>query len=70
MPECDEMNKVIPLKKVRREKLQDKAKATTLCSSGFHKWKIVTDSRFDVKQGRLVTVEQCERCHKERVTLK
>ena len=41
-------------------------KKSTLCLNGFHKWKIVTAKKFDVKQGRLVTVVRCERCGKER----
>lgn len=64
------MSKVIQLDKVRKERLQDKAKQTTLCGSGFHKWKILTGTRFDVKQGKLVTVEKCERCGIERNSLK
>ncbi|HUX89835.1 MAG TPA: hypothetical protein VMV48_04000 [Gallionellaceae bacterium] len=64
------MGNVIKLNTVRRSRLQDKAKAATLCGSGFHKWKTVIDSRFDVRQGRLVTTERCERCHEERTVLK
>ena len=40
----------------------DKAKGKTLCKRGFHKWAIDKDSRFDSRQGRLVTVYRCERC--------
>lgn len=64
------MSNVIPFKKAQKSLRQDKAKAATLCGSGFHKWKIVTDTKFDVKQGKLVTVERCERCGEERMTLK
>ncbi|MFA6903716.1 MAG: hypothetical protein WC236_11605 [Gallionellaceae bacterium] len=64
------MGEVIKLSTVKRARLQDKAKAATLCGSGFHKWKVVTDSRFDVRQGKLVTTERCERCHDERTILK
>ena len=38
-----------------------------MCQHGFHKWQIVKDKQFDVKQGRLVTVLRCERCGKEKV---
>jgi hypothetical protein len=37
-----------------------------LCASGFHRWKAVPERRFDVKLGKLVTVEQCTRCGKIR----
>jgi len=40
----------------------EKAKGKTLCKSGFHKWAIDKDRRFDSRQGRLVTVYRCERC--------
>ena len=40
----------------------EKHKGKSLCRSGFHKWKIVTEKKFDVKQGRLVTVYKCTRC--------
>jgi hypothetical protein len=64
------MGNIIKLNTAKRARLQDKAKAVTLCGAGFHKWKIVTDSRFDVRQGKLLTTERCERCHDERTTLK
>lgn len=64
------MSNVIKLDSVRRSRLQDRAKALTLCGSGFHKWKIVIDTHFDVRQGKLVTTERCVRCHEERTVLK
>ena len=64
------MGNVIKLNTIKRARLQDKARAATQCSSGFHKWKFVIDSRFDVRQGKLVTTERCERCHEERTMLK
>jgi len=57
------MGDVIAFKK---PKLSEKHKGKTLCRSGFHKWKIVTEKRFDVKQGKLVTLSRCERCGKEK----
>lgn len=57
------MGDVIPFKK---PSLADKAKAHTMCKNGFHKWKVVTDQKFDVKQGRLVTLSRCSRCGKEK----
>lgn len=64
------MGKVIKLDTVRRAKLQDRTKAATLCGSGFHKWKVVKDTHFDVHQGKLLTTERCERCKVERTVLK
>lgn len=46
--------------------LKEKNKGKTLCASGFHKWTIATGRKFDVKQGRLVTVSRCARCGKEK----
>jgi hypothetical protein len=40
----------------------------TLCKQGHHKWKVVTDNKFDTKQGKLVTVYRCEKCGKEKNT--
>lgn len=48
--------------KFRKIKPSEKHKGKTLCKSGFHKWKIVTENKFDVKQGKLVTVYECVRC--------
>ncbi len=39
-----------------------RAKRKTLCKSGFHKWAIDKQQEFDVRHGRLVTVETCSRC--------
>ena len=64
------MGEVIKLNTVKRARLQDKARAATLCGSGFHKWTVVIDSRFDVRRGKLVTTERCERCQEERTVLK
>ena len=46
----------------------EKHKGKTLCRSGFHKWRILTEEKFDVKQGKLVTVSQCKRCGKKKIT--
>jgi len=35
-----------------------------LCRNNHHKWLVVKNQQFDVKQGQLVTVEQCSRCGK------
>jgi len=57
------MTNVIKLNAVR----QTRAEHKTLCRSGFHKWQVVTEGRFDVKQGKLLTVEHCIRCGEKRV---
>ena len=37
-------------------------KGSTLCRNGHHKWVADKTARFDVKEGRLVTVQRCSRC--------
>ena len=59
------MGDVIRLKAVRRKR----AEGRTLCDSGFHKWQVVTERRFDVRQGKLVSLERCRRCGRERTRL-
>ena len=39
----------------------------TLCREGHHKWKVSQAKQFDVKQGQLVTVYQCQRCKAQRI---
>jgi hypothetical protein len=53
------MGDIIPFKK---PKTSDKHKGKSLCRDGFHKWEVVTEKRFDVKQGKLVTLYRCARC--------
>ena len=55
--------------KFRKPSLQERSRGKTLCQSGFHRWKVVTEKKFDVKQGRLVTLYRCERCGKEKAKL-
>lgn len=59
------MTNVINLKKAK----QQRAEGKTLCSSGFHKWEVLSARRFDVQQGRLVSTERCKRCGEERIKL-
>lgn len=56
------MGKII---KFRRPTLREQADGKTLCKSGHHRWRVVNERSFDVKQGRLVTLLRCERCGKE-----
>ena len=58
--------KVVSIRKVKQRRAEQK----TLCTAGFHKWETSTTSKFDVKQGKLVTVERCARCGKERFSLR
>ncbi|MGC3981767.1 MAG: hypothetical protein QM808_10930 [Steroidobacteraceae bacterium] len=59
-------NNVIQFRKAKAKRNSDRAEGKMLCDSGFHKWVIVKQSQFDVKQGKLLTVERCERCGKQR----
>lgn len=59
------MSNVLPFKKPAAKPTSTKNKG--LCEHGFHKWKIVQEKQFDVKQGRLVTVYSCERCGEKKV---
>ncbi len=59
------MPAVIQLQEARRAR----ADRQTLCRSGFHKWRVETGGRFDVKQGKLLTVERCRRCGEQRTRL-
>jgi hypothetical protein len=64
-PQTD-MGEIVRFKK---PSLKAKSEGKTLCKSGFHKWRVAQEKRFDVKQGRLVTVERCERCGETRTRL-
>lgn len=52
----------------KKKTAAERHKGKTLCRSGFHKWKILTEKKFDVKQGKLITVYQCTRCGKQKNT--
>lgn len=59
-------NNVIQLRKAKSARTAKRAEGKTLCDSGFHKWQTVKKVQFDVKQGKLLTTDQCERCDKRR----
>lgn len=61
----EQRNNVIQLRKVK----QKRAEGKTLCTSGFHKWETMKKSVFDVKEGKLVTIERCKRCDITRTKL-
>lgn len=46
----------------RHRRPGERHKGKSLCTHGFHKWAVDTEKKFDVKQGRLVTVTKCTRC--------
>ena len=48
----------------KRPKVTQLHKGNSLCRSGFHKWEVLKEKQFDVKQGMLITVYQCTRCAK------
>lgn len=61
------MSDVVYFNKIKpADRLKKKARAHTMCKRGFHKWQIVTEQKFDVKQGQLVTVSLCKHCGKKR----
>lgn len=52
----------------RKKTPAEKHKGKSLCRSGFHKWKILKERKFDVKLGKLVTAYRCTRCGKQKNT--
>jgi len=56
--------------KFKIPKPSEKHKGKTLCKSGFHKWEILKEQQFDVKQGKLVSVYVCKRCGEKKVEAK
>ena len=59
------MADVLPFKKPKQAKPAAN-KGNTLCKNGHHKWVIQPDRRFDVKEGRLLTLFECSRCGKQK----
>jgi len=57
---------VVRFDKAVKRRRRDRARGRTLCGRGFHRWRVDTARRFDVKLGRLVTSEVCERCGERR----
>ncbi len=60
---CPRMGEVL---KFHKPTAREKNRGRTLCAHNFHRWEIVTDRKFDVKQGRLVTLMRCTRCGTEK----
>lgn len=63
------MDQPTDLNKYRKRKRKERGSSSTLCRSGFHKWVDDATKQFDVKQGRLVSRQHCERCGKTRVNV-
>jgi len=53
--------------KARRSSRKSKANGVTLCRRGFHKWADEPRKQFDVKQGKLVSMQRCTRCGSQKV---
>lgn len=62
------MGEVVKFKKPKPS-LREKAEGKTLCNRGFHRWQTVSERKFDVRQGKLVTLLRCERCGREQIKL-
>lgn len=60
------MTNILPFK---RPKASEKHSGKTLCRHGFHKWAASKETRFDVKQGKLLTLLRCTRCKAEKLSL-
>jgi hypothetical protein len=58
------MGDVIPFDRMQAPK--KRPKQSSLCQNNHQKWAIIKEREFDVNQGKLVTVERCERCGKTR----
>ncbi|HCD26548.1 MAG TPA: hypothetical protein DER02_03450 [Gammaproteobacteria bacterium] len=55
-------NQPTDLNKYKKKRRKENAKATTLCKSGFHKWTDDPKKQFDVREGRLISIQICSRC--------
>jgi len=58
------MTNILPFKRLNKKKKN--AKGNIMCKNNHHKWQIQKEQQFDVKSGKLVTVEKCSRCEKVR----
>ncbi len=55
------MADIIPF---RKPKAGVKSKGNAMCQNGFHKWELVKEQQFDVKQGKLLSLFRCKHCAK------
>ena len=58
------MAKILEFKPVKKTPKMSLVKKTgnSLCREGHHKWEVVKETQFEVKQGKLVTLYRCKRC--------
>lgn len=56
-------------RKLRKKQTDERAKRRILCDNNHHKWVVVKSTEFDVKSGKLVTIEKCSRCGETRSRL-
>jgi len=54
------MAKILPFKKKKP------SGGNIMCQNNHHKWTVDKKQQFDVKSGKLVTVDKCTRCGKTR----
>ena len=57
------------LGKFRKLRRKHTAQGKTLCARGFHKWVDDGKKQFDVKQGRLISIQRCQRCGIEKTQI-
>ena len=55
-------NRPTDLGKFRKLQRKQTAQGKTLCARGFHKWVDDDKKQFDVKRGRLISIQRCQRC--------
>ncbi len=60
------MADILPFRKPGKRS-GSRSSGNTLCRQGHHKYRILTERQFDVKQGKLVTVSECVRCGKQKI---
>jgi len=61
--------KMAEILQFNNKKKKPSSKGKTLCANNHHKWVVVTARKFDVRQGKLVTLYRCARCGKEKTKL-
>ena len=64
--EAVKLSQPTDLAKFKKRRRKQRARGDTLCRRGFHKWVFDERKQFDVKQGRLVSIEKCARCGETR----
>ena len=56
-------------KAAKKNGSQKKSQKNTMCRNGHHRWVVDVSKKFDVKQGKLVTVYRCPHCQKIKTEL-